>query len=249
MDYFSQRSHKLLAGLRAHNNREWFEAHRDEIEELLLAPARWLVVETGAMLSAILPDLVAEPRIDRSIYRLRRDTRFSKDKNPYKSHLGLIWWLDRPEGKLESPCFYFHLEPDGWLWSAGCYRFSDAALLTWRNLLATEDKAADWLNLAAKLQRAGLTFNEPELKRAPAGSSEAASPWLRRKGLYTWPGTLTPAGPELWGPGAAKLLFDHFKTAVPLMNFLKNLYELRPPSAAPPARRGGARPGRYAEDF
>jgi uncharacterized protein (TIGR02453 family) len=86
---FAPEALRFLADLREHNEREWFQAHRDEYESLLLEPARDLVEALGAELGRFTGGVPADPRVGRSIMRINRDTRFSRDKRPYKDHLDL----------------------------------------------------------------------------------------------------------------------------------------------------------------
>lgn len=71
--------------LRASNDRAWFDAHRAEYETLLLEPARDFVETAGEALRAFEPEVGADPRVNGSIFRIARDTRFAKDKRPYGS--------------------------------------------------------------------------------------------------------------------------------------------------------------------
>src|ERR671930_1047502 len=79
----------FLRRLEAHNEREWFHAHRDEYDILLLEPARDFVEAFGALSERLGEGVDADPRVGRSIMRINRDTRFSRDKRPYKTHLAL----------------------------------------------------------------------------------------------------------------------------------------------------------------
>lgn len=211
---------KFLAELRENNNRTWFTENRDRAEELLLSPARELVVEVGELLRKKRPDIIADPRTDRSIYRLNRDTRFSRDKTPYKTHLALWWWEGR-EGRLECPGFYYHLTPDGWGWSIGCYRFSEAGLNGWRESLLDPKKAQVFRRLVKDFEKNGGIFSEPELKRAPAGFApdHPMIEWLRHKGFYTW-NEETPHPNELFGPEAAEFIYERFTAGLKLHDWL-----------------------------
>lgn len=213
----------FLAELRENNNRQWFHENRERAEEVLLSPARRLVYEVGELMRVQKPSIIADPRTDRSIYRLNRDTRFSHDKTPYKTHLAL-WWWEGLEGRLECPGFYFHLSPDSLGWSVGCYRFSDRGLANWRQVLSDEKKAAPLIRMIKNIQRAGINFNQPELKRMPAGFSEAHSSarWLRHKGLYTW-NEESPHPKEIFEPFAAEFIFERFK---PFLKFHGKLLEI-----------------------
>ncbi|MDR3205444.1 MAG: TIGR02453 family protein [Deltaproteobacteria bacterium] len=255
--YFTQKSLKILSLLGQQNDRLWYREHKNEIEDLLLAPAKNLVVSVGAILRQSCPDLVIMPKVDGSIYRLYRDTRFCKDKNPYKDHLGLIWWQNFPEGKMESPCFYFHLTPNGWIWSVGLYRFPPAVLEAFRQTLLAPKEAKVFLDIVDKLKKLDLCFNPPELKRPPSGLKplEAVNEWLRRKGLYTWSQELS-LEKELFGPEAALYLTKRFNLALPLFQWLvklfyqtkKSLLEQLPPEGTGP-KGPTIKPGHYREDF
>ncbi len=216
----SRESCEFLAELRANNNRTWFLENRDRAEELLLAPGRELVVELGELLRAARPDIIADPRTDRSIYRLNRDTRFSRDKTPYKEHLAL-WWWEGLEGRLECPGFYFHFTPDGWGWSIGCYRFSERGLEGWRSAILDKKKGAALRRLTEEMAKEGLAFNPPELKRCPAGfdPKHPRIDLLRHKGFYTWNEESGHPG-ELFEEGRAEFLLEHFKHGFKLHDWL-----------------------------
>ena len=210
----------FLAELRANNNRAWFQENRDRAEEALLSPARELVVEVGELLRKKRPDIIADPRTDRSIYRLNRDTRFSRDKTPYKTHLAL-WWWEGQEGRLQCPGFYYHLTPDGWSWSVGCYRFSEAGLDGWRKSLLDPKKAGGFRRIVKDFEKSGAMFSEPELKRAPAGfdPDHPMIEWLRHKGFYSW-NEEAPHPVELFEPGAAEFIYERFTAGLKLHDWL-----------------------------
>ena len=92
---FPKEGLKFLANLKKNNTKLWFEQHREDYNEFVLGPARDFVVAMGDKLKKISPKIIADPRIDKSIFRIYRDTRFSKDKSPYKTNIGIYFW----EGK------------------------------------------------------------------------------------------------------------------------------------------------------
>ncbi|MDR1046061.1 MAG: DUF2461 domain-containing protein [Candidatus Adiutrix sp.] len=219
-DGFPRAALQFLAELRANNNRAWFHENRGRAEEFLLAPARELVTAVGERLRAKRPGIVADPRTDRSIYRLNRDTRFSRDKTPYKTHLA-VWWWEGVEGRLECPGFYFHLSPDSLGLSFGCYRFSERGLAGWRTALSDKRTASRFRILMRDLEKNGHQAAEPELKRIPAGLSleQPLAPWLRHKGLYTWREDFPPP-PEIFAPGAADFIYRRFEAGLALHGWL-----------------------------
>ncbi|MDR2301628.1 MAG: DUF2461 domain-containing protein [Deltaproteobacteria bacterium] len=224
-DFFSDKTLKVLSDLQKNNNREWYHENKNRLEEFLFAPARQMVVDIGQILNAHTEKLVAEPKIDRSIYRLYRDTRFSKDKNPYKDHLGLIWWHDLPEGKLSSPCFYFHLMPEGFIWSVGIYALTPPTLLAFRRDILDPQYGPNFKTLAAQIRKMGVDFNPPELKLMPSGLTGPTwtHEWLKRKSLYTWSGTYPNDKSTILGPNGARFLGKFFSDAKPLYWYLVKL--------------------------
>ena len=220
-DYcLSPESADFLAELRENNNRAWFQENRTRAEELLLVPARELVVEVGELLRRQRPDIIADPRTDRSIYRINRDTRFSRDKTPYKTHLA-VWWWEGVEGRLECPGFYFHFTPESIGLSTGCYRFSETGLAGWRRALSDPKKAAAFRRLARDEEKRGAAFSDPELKRVPAGidKDHPQAEYMRHKGFYTWL-EIFPHPPEIFGPDAAEYLYQHFLPSLKLHAWL-----------------------------
>src|SRR5689334_19383589 len=105
---FAPEALRFLADLRAHNEREWFHAHRAQYDSLLLEPSRDFVEAMGEELAPFAPDVNADPRVGGSIFRIARDTRFSKDKRPYKDHLDLWFWQGAGKSR-ERPGFWFRL--------------------------------------------------------------------------------------------------------------------------------------------
>ena len=107
---FSRRTVSFFRDLARNNNRPWFAAHRDDYENHVLAPAKSFVTALGARLKTIAPPIAAVPAVNKSIFRIFKDTRFSLDPAPYKTNLGIYFWdVSRP--RLETSGFYFHLEP------------------------------------------------------------------------------------------------------------------------------------------
>lgn len=217
---FPREAVQFLADLRENNNRTWFLENKAKADKLLLEPGRDLIVEVGELLRKNRPDIIADPRTDRSIYRLNRDTRFSHDKTPYKTHLGL-WWWEGQENRLECPGFYFHLLPEGFGWSIGCYRFSERGLAGWREALLDAKKAAAFKKALKDIEKTGAGFEEAELKRVPSAypADHPMAPWLRHKGFYSWTEAY-PHPEELFSEDAAAFLYDLFASGFKLHDWL-----------------------------
>ncbi|MEM7417831.1 MAG: DUF2461 domain-containing protein [Gemmatimonadota bacterium] len=105
--YFTPKSFAFLRDLKANNNREWFAEHKPRYEEHIKTPALRLIEDFAPHLKKISPHFMATPR---SLFRIYRDTRFSKDKTPYKTATGIHFRHDRAKDAY-APGFYFHIEP------------------------------------------------------------------------------------------------------------------------------------------
>ena len=102
----------FLAGLAADNSRSFFDTRRRTYERDLLAPMRLFVTDVADLLrSTVAPAIQAEPSVGKSLFRINRDTRFTKDKTPYHTWMDAIWWEGHPEAR-RSPAFIFRLASD-----------------------------------------------------------------------------------------------------------------------------------------
>jgi len=89
---FPKRTAGYLNKLSRNNNREWFEANRNIYNSDFLGPLIYFVEEMGGKLLKLDPEITAIPKIDKSIFRLHRDVRFSKNKEPYITNAGILFW-------------------------------------------------------------------------------------------------------------------------------------------------------------
>jgi uncharacterized protein (TIGR02453 family) len=106
---------RFLRALKRNNRREWFNAHRDDYEAYVRQPMTAIVERLAVDLRAFAPELVASPKV--SMYRIYRDTRFSENKTPYKTHVAAVF-PTRGLPKHEGAGVYFQIAPDG-VWIGG----------------------------------------------------------------------------------------------------------------------------------
>ena len=102
---------EFMADLAANNDREWFAANKERYEAEVLEPALAFIEDFSYRLREISPNFVADPRrTGGSLFRIYRDTRFAKDKTPFKTHTGMQF--RHVAGKdVHAPGFYLHLDP------------------------------------------------------------------------------------------------------------------------------------------
>jgi uncharacterized protein (TIGR02453 family) len=182
---FPKQTLEFLRGLERNNDKKWFDAHRKDYDDHLIAPARAFVSAMGARLQQKVPGIQADPRTNKSIFRINRDTRFSKDKSPYKTNLAIMFW-EGDRKRMECPSFYFHLEADKLMLGAGLYMFQKDQLAEYR-------RSVDDRKLAGRLEKAlkghvkrscEATHIEP-YKRVPRGfdPGHPRAELLKLKGL------------------------------------------------------------------
>jgi uncharacterized protein (TIGR02453 family) len=170
-DGFSKETLSFFRKLKRNNNKEWFDKHRGEYDRFVLEPAKAFVVSMGEKFHKERVDVHAEPKLNRAIFRIYRDTRFSPDKTPYKTHLALFFW----EGKLprmESPGFYFHVEPTKILFGLGIYGFSPKQLTVYRKAVVDPEWGKELASILAKIsRRKDFKLGEKHYKRIPSDST------------------------------------------------------------------------------
>jgi uncharacterized protein (TIGR02453 family) len=132
---------RFLRELGAHNERAWFEANKPRYVEEVRDPLLAFIAEVGPKLKAISPHFVADPRpVGGSMFRIYRDTRFSKDKTPYKTHASAQFRHELAKD-VHSPGFYLHLQPGQVFVGAGLWRPDGESVKKIRTAMA-EDPGA-----------------------------------------------------------------------------------------------------------
>jgi len=170
----------FLAGLKANNEKAWFEAHRADYEAGFRAPA-----DTFSALVAAELDAMTGAHQTVKVYRIHRDVRFSKDKTPYNGHLHISF--HPAEGPAPRPGWFFGVQPDRVLLGAGVFEMGGAALDAYR-ARAAGPEGEDLEAALAGMTAAGFEVGEPNLKRVPApyAPDHPRGALLRRKSLTAW---------------------------------------------------------------
>jgi uncharacterized protein (TIGR02453 family) len=184
---FPREGLEFLEDLATDNSREYFDAHRTTYESELLAPAKDFVVALGDELrSRVSAGIRAEPRINGSILRINRDTRFSTDKRPYKEHVD-FWFWEGDAPSRERPGLFVRLRPATVTLGAGMHRFEPAVLAAYRAAVADEGTGRALEEaLAAATGLRGATVGGLAYKRVPRGfaADHPRAGLLRHDALY-----------------------------------------------------------------
>ena len=157
----------FFLGLRANNNKAWFDAHRRQYEDHVKAP-----------MVALLADLEAEFGPPHRISRPYRDIRFSADKSPYKLNI----YADCERGG------YVALDAEGLVAAGGRYMVDDAQLKRLREATATDRSGKDLVDIVAALRKKGYEVEGQDLKRVPSAypQDHPRADLLRHKRLFYW---------------------------------------------------------------
>jgi len=188
-------------------NRDWFLANKERYETTWVAP----MTELLAAVAAKLPGKLGVPKI----MRIHRDVRFSKNKQPYKTHIG----ASIPTAKGHT-ALYLHLGVDEEFVGCGAYFFEPAQLPRWRKLVAGKPGEA-LAKVVAKLRKSGYTIGgHDDYVRVPKpfAADHPRADLLKQKGLTGG----FPAMPRgmLHKPALVTWLVDHGKAMAPLMAWL-----------------------------
>jgi uncharacterized protein (TIGR02453 family) len=169
--YFTPKLFAFLKDLSENNDRDWFKAHQDAYEEYIREPALEFINDFADPLKKISEHFVADSRtVGGSLFRIQRDTRFSKDKTPYKTNTGMQF--RHSAGKdAHAPGFYLHLQPGECFMGVGLWRPETKVAYAIREAIAED--SAGWKR-ASRGKRFSDVFSlgGDSLKRPPRGFDE-----------------------------------------------------------------------------
>ena len=138
---FTVRTFEFLNELSVHNERPWFEANKHRYEADVREPARAFIRQMAPRVAGISPNLVADDRkVGGSLMRVHRDTRFAKDKTPYKTNVGIQFRMGHDKD-VHAPGLYVHVAPDELFLGAGMWRPPREALDAIRKHIDAEQDA------------------------------------------------------------------------------------------------------------
>ena len=219
MSWFSPSLFKFLRDLKAHNDREWFQANRDRYDAEVRLPVAGFIMALAEPLEAVNRHFLADPRGNGgSMFRINRDTRFSANKDPYKTNVGAQFRHRDCPRDAHAPAFYLHLEPGGCFAGAGSWHPDPDSLRRIRERIVSSTRT--W-----KALRADLEVGGEALKRVPAGF-DPAHPFaedLKLKDFYTYT-ALTER--EVCAGDFLERYAGICRQSLPLMAFLSKALEL-----------------------
>ena len=180
---FSAETLGFLRGLQANNTKAWFEAHRGEYQEHLLRPFQLLVAELSDFMLTIDPHFETRPAVDRTISRIHRDTRFTKDKSPYRPRMWLTFKRPRKDWK-KAPAYFFEISPNTYRYGMGFYSATRVTMDRLRQMM--DDKSREFQDILSKYRKQDIFQIEGEQYKRIIDLNKPAEiqEWYQRKNLY-----------------------------------------------------------------
>ena len=221
---FSDATFDFLGQLATHNDKAWFEQNKSRYEALVREPALDFIEAIGPLLNAFAPRFNAIPRkAGGSLMRVYRDTRFSADKTPFKTNIGMHF--RHALGKdVHAPGFYVHIAPDECFLGAGCWQPEPDALGKIRDAIA--HKPEQWFAARDGLQGTGWQLWGECLSRPPRGyaADHPAIEDMKRKHFV---GLLSLSRAEVMAPDFVELAARRMTETAPFMRYLCGALEVQ----------------------
>lgn len=209
----------FLKKLKRNNNRPWFEKHKALYESLVKLPMQSLIASVQPSFAEFAPEYEFHPK--KSLFRVYRDTRFSKDKTPYKTHVAAHAVLKGEKKGLGASGYYVHIEPGMVYAGAGIYMPDSDQLKKIRRAIAEngEEFLSILRNPTFKRTFGSLEEEDSRLTRVPHGfpPDHPMADWLRYRHYFvgvTWPETVC------YDEAFVSNLVRVFRIATPLVRFL-----------------------------
>ena len=212
---FPKEALTFLSGLKKHNNKVWFDKHKEEYENFVKAPMQEFIAAMALEFHQWAPDAIADPK--RSMFRIYRDIRFSKDKTPYKTHVAA--WFPLKQLKL-SGGFYVHVSGEEMMLGGGIWQPPSEYIRPMRAKIAEQHVAFRKIveDKGVKAMFGGLEMDDM-LKKVPAGypADHPAAEYLKLKSYL-----LGASKPATFATKKDFLPFvvKAYKTMLPFVRFL-----------------------------
>ena len=223
--YFTKQTFDFLSALTENNNREWFTAHQQEYENLIRTPALDFISDMSRDMPAISCHFLAQSKkIGGSLMRVYRDTRFSKDKTPYKTNIG-IQFRHEVGKDIHAPGYYLHLAPGECFLGAGLWHPDADALYKIRQAIV--EKSDKWVAARdEKIFKKFYSLAGDSLVNAPRGfiKDHPLVEDLKRKDFICLAALSEAAATS---KNLRSQVVERFRQAEPMMKFLCGALELR----------------------
>ena len=205
--------------LKTNNSKDWFNENKKMYEDYVKRPSEEFVMARGEKLIRISPGIMAIPKVNQSLFRLNRDTRFSKDKTPYKTNLGIWFWAGKRK-RMECSGFYFHFGDGKLMLGAGIHRFTPELLKRYREAVVDKKNGPLLTKAVNQVSKKGYIIGVKHYKRIPRDydANHERAQFLLYNGLTAMIEEKIPK--EFNSSSIDEYAFSHFKNMSPLHQWL-----------------------------
>ena len=214
--YFRPEALTFLRNLAKHNDREWFQPRKALFEAQLKEPMLAVIRKVTDAMVDFAPNFVRPA--EKSLFRIYRDTRFSNDKRPYKTHIA-AWWSHQGLAKTSGAGYYFHVSAKEVIIAAGAYMPEKDQLAQIRHWLVDHHEQFRKLLQSSTLRRMFTEFEGAALTRPPKGLPPD-HPGMDLIRCKQWGLAATLPTSVALKPDFASTVIRHFKIATPIVDAL-----------------------------
>ncbi len=214
--YFRPEALTFLRNLTRHNDREWFTPRKAQFEAELKEPMLAVVRKVTEAMADFAPNHVRPA--EKSLFRIYRDTRFSSDKRPYKTHVA-AWWSHQGLAKTSGAGYYFHVSAKEMVIAAGSYMPEKDQLAAIRHWLLDNHAEFRELLRSAALRKVFSEFEGNALTRPPKGFPKE-HPALDLVQCRQWGLHATLPAEAALDPKLVATVIRYFKLAAPVVDAL-----------------------------
>lgn len=217
---FSQETINFLVENKLNDSRDWFHEHKEQYQEFVIRPMAELAQALTPCMKKIDPEFVTEPRVDKTISRIWRDTRYSHDPSLYRDNMWLIFKRKRMH-TTEYPGMYFDFSPEGFSYGGGFYSASPAYMEAMRRKILMRNRNFESAEKAYRAQNVFVMEGEKYKKAHFPDQPENLREWLERRNLC-----FTAENEDmdlLFSGGLAQKLAEDFEKMAPMYQFLMSV--------------------------
>ena len=181
---FSQESLDFLRKVKKNNSKTWFDNHRDDYETYILYPFRNLVMDLAPLIISIDNHIEVRALVNKTISRIFRDTRFSKDKSLFRDAMWLTFKRPGKDWTVSIPGFYFEITPQRYRYGIGYYTAAPKIMAAFREKIDDDPKAFAKVISFMKSDNRYQLEGEYYKREIPCSHPEPIRAWYRMKTFY-----------------------------------------------------------------
>lgn len=216
---FSKNTLDFLFENKLHDSRTWFAEHREQYQEYVISPMRQLVQALEPTMLKLDPEFITEPKVGKTISRIWRDTRYSKDPSIYRDNMWIVFRKRSSKLQAECPGFYIDISGAGLSYGCGFYQASTGYMETMRTMILESHPSFKKALAAYRKQKVfvleGDLYKRPHFPHQPPELQD----WLERRGISL--NTHSSDFSLLFSDNLAEHIIQDFTQIFPIYRFLR----------------------------